>query len=429
MKAAAVIAEYNPFHSGHARQLYDIKHYCMADFCIVIMSGNFVQRGTPAIIDKFTRATWALQNGADIVFELPTKFATAGAEQFALGACSLLDRLGFIHMLCFGSETTDSSLLKRIAEILLEPPARYSSQLQKSLQQGKSYAAAREEALFPLLLNDPSAQNCLSSSIYASPREAFHSMLSAPNTILGIEYCKALKKLNSSITPVPMPRKGSPYHDSALPDTTIPNSPPFFASASAIRTHLFHSKNAIDTLRPFMPPSVFHDLPTLPLIHENDFSICLYHSLLGKTAQELTLYYEVSKDLAHRIVKYLPAFQDFSSFTALLKTKQIAHARVQRALLHILLSIPKEEPFQECQYLRLLGLKKEASHLLRLCTKQSGLSIITKPANARKQLSGQDFLPFKKDMEASQLYGFIRSGKESSPSAWQELKISPIIMP
>lgn len=423
MKTAAVIAEYNPFHMGHFRQLHEIKKF--ADVCIVIMSGNYVQRGAPAIVDKFTRAKWALLHGADLVFELPTVFATAGAEQFAFGACSLLDRLGFVDMLCFGSETCDITWLDKAAGILAAPPKSFHEHLQALLRQGMSYASAREEALYPLFTGK-AAENSLC-------REAFHTLISAPNTILGVEYCKSLKLLNSPITPVPMPRKGSAYHDSFLPDSTdrqtedtsenAAKSP----SASAVRQHLFQHPAHPEQLAGFVPDDVLSDLTALPLMHEDDFSSCLYYALLGKTPKELAQYYEVSDDLAQRIVKCLPEFTDISSFVSVLKTKQLAHARIRRSLLHILLSIEKED-IQQHNVLRLLGLRKESSHLLRQIPEQTGPFLITKAADAFKKLPEHEYRCFQKETNASQLYGFTAQKKSGTSTVYRELAVPPVIL-
>lgn len=443
MKIAAVIAEYNPFHLGHAWQLQEIKHTYGADICVVIMSGNYVQRGAPAIVDKFTRAKWTLQHGADIVFELPCIFATAGAEQFAYGACMLLDKLGFIDMLCFGSEIEDSDFIKRIADIFIELPPSYEDHVKKLLRQGKSYAAAREEALYPLLAKEFDFQKYkdrLKIEKKETAQEIFHTIISAPNTILGIEYCKALKKRNSLIQPVPLLRTGS-HHSTFLPEQKNPveaetdrdmiyDSPS--VSASAIRTHLldpsFCPPASFDRLSSFIPQAVLADLPLLALMHENDFSSYLYYALLGKNADELERYYEISPDLAHRIIRCFPQFQDFSSFAELLKTKNYAHARIKRALLHILLSIQKEDPFQECCFLRLLGLKKESSCLLRNIEEQTGLTIITKASSASKKLySMHDKTIFDKDISASQLYGFLFH-KKGNAKPYRELATSPVIL-
>ncbi len=414
MKTTAIIAEYNPFHNGHMQQIKAIKKEHKN--CIVLMSGNFVQRGAPAIVDKFTRTLWALKGGADLVLELPLFSAAAGAEQFAFGACSLLTDLGIIDELCFGCEYSDLSLLESIADILSEPPASFHSTIQTLLRQGNSYASARETALYPLIADQitPPSDSSLSKRVF------FHAIFSSPNTILGIEYCKALKKLGSPIRPFPIPRTGD-YHSHALPETETA-----FISASAVRNHLF-SQSDPALLSVFLPEYVLSDLSVKPWLKEQDFSSCLYYALLGKTAEELSQYHEVSPDLAQKIYNRLPQYRDFSSFAALLKTKELSHARIRRALFHILLSI-KPEDMKNTPYLRLLGLKKEKSRLLRAIPKQTGPVIITKPANAKKQLAEKDYFLFEKEVTASQLYGFIAFQKQPSSKPYQELAISPVIL-
>ena len=147
MNVVGVIAEYNPFHNGHKYQLEQLKKLTHADYCIVVMSGDFVQRGAPALIDKYSRAKMALQNGADLVLELPVYYATGSAEYFAAGAVALLDRLGVVNQLCFGSECGSISVLSSIAGVLAEESESFSDVLRHNLRDGLSYPVARNNAL------------------------------------------------------------------------------------------------------------------------------------------------------------------------------------------------------------------------------------------------------------------------------------------
>jgi len=426
MKTIAVIAEYNPLHNGHLWQFHNIREKFGTCHICVLMSGNFVQRGAPAIVDKFTRTRWALENGADMVLELPLFYATAGAEQFAAGACRLLDSLGIIDYLCFGCEYAELSLLNMIANILTESSSAINIQIQRLLKTGASYAAAREEAVFSLLLKQ---------GFFIQDRELFHQFFSAPNNILAIEYCKALIQLNSSICPYPLPRSKNNYHETAMP-----NQENCHASASSIRTWFHHNTNAYAAaLSPFMPESALHELCTLPRLSEDHISDYLYYALLGKTSEQLSCYYEVSSDLAHRILSLLPKYSTFSSFASLLKSKQYAYSRICRSLLHILLSITKTDLQQNINYLRLLGLKKENSQLLKkaenpiIDPKQKGipasaknpLIIITKPSAAKKLLSASQYDLFEKEIAASQLYYYTASHHQGNIQ--HELSRTPII--
>ena len=214
MKTVGIIAEYNPFHTGHKYQLDQIRQKLHADYIVIAMSGDFVQRGTPALFSKHVRTRMALSCGADLVVELPVSVSTASAEGFAKGAVHLLSGLGVTDVLCFGSESTDTQLLMELARILLREPEPYRQLLTKNLKDGLSFPAARSNAL----------------TLYThNPQLA--TLLSKPNTILGIEYCKAILSLKSSIHPYALQREGSGYHDTDLSDT--------FPSASGIRTRIF----------------------------------------------------------------------------------------------------------------------------------------------------------------------------------------------
>ncbi|MFQ9151713.1 MAG: nucleotidyltransferase family protein [Blautia sp.] len=174
MKVTGIIAEYNPFHQGHAYHLSRARELTGADRILVVMGGNFMQRGEPAIIDKYTRTEMALRNGADLVLELPAASATGSAEYFAEGAVELLDASGVVNELCFGSELGELEPLEKAAELLLEEPEDYQELLRTELKKGKTFPEARETALSAFL-----------------PEQ---SLLASPNNILAIEYIKALKR-------------------------------------------------------------------------------------------------------------------------------------------------------------------------------------------------------------------------------------------
>ena len=216
MRIVGIIAEYNPFHQGHAYQIKKVRELTQADFILVSMSGNFVQRGAPAMFDKYTRAHAALLSGADLVLELPVSIATGSAEAFARGGVRLLHDTGIVTDLCFGSECGDLSSLERLAAFLAEEPTDYKLYLQDGLKQGLSFPAAREQAV---RLSDPYL-----------PAE----LLGMPNNLLGLEYLKALHLYGSSIRPFTIQREGSGYHDTDV-------SSGQYSSASAIRAELIRS--------------------------------------------------------------------------------------------------------------------------------------------------------------------------------------------
>lgn len=383
MKTVGLITEYNPFHNGHKYHIEQAKKLTKADYVVVVMSGNFTQRGIPSIIDKYTRTEIALQCGADLVFELPSYFATSSAENFAYGSINILEQLGFIDTICFGGEYDDLNVFQTVARILNEEPKEYKELLTKALKNGDSFPTARQKALYSLLSD-----------------EEILPLLSSPNSILGIEYLKALKRLNSPIKPYILKRKGAGYSDSTLSDTS-------FSSATAIRAHLEEKKDFC-RLSSVMPNEAFSILkqkigqgfPILP----NDFSILLYYKLRTSSKEEILQFLDVSEELADRIYKQLDKFESFEQFAIQLKTKQYTLTRINRCLLHILLNIKK--PIPESSYVRLLGFRKGASFLLKQANKEK-LPIITKTADAKYQLSPDSYRSFCQDIACNDLYNHI----------------------
>lgn len=388
MKTVGIIAEYNPFHNGHRYQIQQVKQMTGADFVIVLMSGNFVQRGTPAIVDKYTRCTMALEGGADMVFELPAFFATSSAEAFAYGAISIFHKLGFIDEICFGCETPDLSLLSAIADLLLLEPKEYRENLTTYQKQGFSYPAARQKALIAYFEQHP---------IHAFSSNQWTNCIEQPNNILGIAYIQALKNLQSSITPVPIQRTGNAFHSTTIEGT--------FASATAIRKSCISDTN-LQSLQSVVPPYVLSALhsklkKTFP-ITENDFSSLLYYKL--QQEKEYINYADITEDFANKLQKTFSFHENFTTLVERLKTKDLVYTRICRNLLHILLEITKEEPKWNPEYVRLLGFKKSSSSLLK---RTEAISVITKVADARKHLSEEAFSYFQKDIRISHLYNHI----------------------
>lgn len=199
MKTVAIIAEFNPFHNGHKYIVNQAKKITNSDYCISIMSGNFLQRGIPSMWDKYTRATIAVQEGIDLCLELPFPYATGSAYDFAMGAVSILNSLNSVDYLCFGAETDDLALFERITEILINEPDEYKTQLKTYLSQGLSFPSARSNALVSILQDT-----------------SISDLLSKPNNILALEYIHSLKKINSPIKPIIIKRIIANYHLSLL---------------------------------------------------------------------------------------------------------------------------------------------------------------------------------------------------------------------
>ncbi len=424
MKVAGIIAEYNPFHNGHAYHIAETRRVTGADYIVVVMSGDFVQRGEPAIVDKYARARMALQNGADLVIELPTAYACGSAEYFATGAIRTLQSLGMVDVVSFGCETQDVALLTALAELYLDEPASFSADLQRHLRQGLTYPQARAAATENHLIS----QGMLSEDMSA---EQLHQILASPNTILGIEYIKAIRKYNASIEPVVIPRLGA-YHSVELSQTNklsaengiligtsaeVTDSTKGFASATALRSHIFTHRPisqdpaALKELSHQVPADVYQILsPRHDHMQTDDFSAALGYALLAARNSNLTRYMDMSPDLSDRILSHLTEYAGWDSFVDTIKTRQMTRARVSRALLHLLLQIRSEQmqTWREDGYIyyaRALGFHKKAAYLLGVIKKNSTVPFLTKLADAKDVL-----YTYYKDMDRDRIshaYGLL----------------------
>lgn len=388
LKVNGIVAEYNPFHNGHLYQLQNAKEQSGADYTIVVMSGNFMQRGTPALLNKFCRAEMALKNGADLVLELPTLYATGSAEFFAMGAVSILDKLGVVSHLCFGSESGDIRTLDRLADILAEESEEFQHALKQGLRQGLSYPSARTAALTKL---HPDLMDC-------------RDVLALSNNILGIEYLKALKRRNSKITPLTTLRSSSNYGDRLMGS--------YQSSALALR-HAIYDGCDLQSLAAQMPESAFSILQSALDANEwlrlNDLSKILHYKLLMEADKGYTDYLDVSSDLSDRIVKHLYQFTDYRSFCDMLKTKDMTYTRISRCLMHILLDIRTTDIEKACQndyvnYARVLGFRREAEPLLTAIKKNASIPFVTKLADADKLLDEAALQTLKKELRMNTVY-------------------------
>lgn len=397
MKTAGIIAEYNPFHKGHEYHISRTREITGADYCIVVMSGDFVQRGTPAVIDKYSRTRMALEGGADLVLELPVPFATASAQIFAHAGVTLLNRLGCVDSLCFGSESASLPLLSQIAVILNDEPEEYRSYLQEAVRSGKSYPRAVYEAVTHFLL-----VNIRESSSMIQEVNQIASQLASPNNILGIEYLRALQKTGSPICPFAIQRKGDSYHAQELSDE--------LSSASAIRNW---SEKASDIygIRPYVPEKTFALLQqyfhhTFP-VTEDDFSPVLNYVLTLSPHPETAA--DMTPELTDRIRKVLDQPRTFRELAEALKSKNITRARINRALLHTILGITKEDmnlyhAHDYCSYARILGFRESAAPLLHHIKQNSSIPIITKLADADSLLDDTGRNILSHEITASALY-------------------------
>lgn len=413
MKTAGIIAEYNPFHKGHEYQIRYTKERLKADYVIVAMSGDYVQRGTPALISKHARAEMALRCGADLVLEMPVSISTASAEAFAMGGVSLLDNLDIVDMLCFGSESGEISALKELAEILVEEPEEYKKLLKSFLSEGLTFPAARSQALTEYFKNPHNFSGDDFDGVLTPLLNEVTQILNTPNNILGIEYCKALLRLNSKIRPVTIRREGMGYHETTVPDENSTVASPdlqsptdFFASATAIRNLILQDSPDPDSLAPQIPGQAFpvfqEAVNSGEFLTENSLDSILSYCLMKENVKSLSSYMDVSDDLARRIINQQNLLLSFSQSVSVLKTRELTQTRIQRALLHIILNIhtaPTQIPFA-----RVLGFRKESSELLSQIKQHSRIPLITKLADAQNLLDSEGNQILSETVFSSNLY-------------------------
>lgn len=429
MNVIGIIAEYNPFHNGHAYQIAHVKKNLHADYIVVAASGDYVQRGEPALLDKYTRARMALSSGADLVLELPVLWSTASAELFADAGISLFEKTGCVNGICFGAESGDLALLRRIADVLANEPAALKASLKHNLKSGSTFPKAREAALLSYFAGSAGQDGALPVST-----ETLSSLLASPNNILALEYLKALRRRASSITPYLLKREGAAYHETSIRSgaSEVP------ASASAIRHTLFAdaagacgnsadraSEDSADgILRHAMPQEALAILQDyradFPLLCADDFSGILGYLLLSSSASQLARTADSSLEFANRMRNQLPYYTSFSSFASRLKSKEMTLTRINRILLHSILGITSSDyacgnALDKIPYLRILGFRKSSAPLLAALKVSAAVPLITRPSQAPKLLSPDAMRVFEHDVFAGNLYLQMRNQKGGTP--------------
>lgn len=375
-----LITEYNPFHNGHKLHIDKSKEKTKSANCIVVMSGNFTQRGEPAIFDKHLRTKMALLNSADIVLELPTTFATSSAELFALGAIDILDKTNMVSKICFGSEQGDISSFIEVSDVLNNEPISFKNNLAMFLSDGLSFPDARLKALEKTLNKDL-------------------QFLKNPNNILSLEYIKAIHKLNSSIKPFTILREKSNFHSKEIKED--------IASATAIREALY--KKDISLIEDVVPKNclnLFKD----NLHNQNNienYANILSFILRSISKDDLKNIADITEGLENKILSNID-FIDISNLILNIKSKRYTYTKLQRAILHIILNITKEtQDFYKTNlnsYIRVLGFRKESSHILSELTKKAKVPVVTNLKNIYKTLDPISIKCIEKDIIATDIY-------------------------
>ena len=386
-----IIAEYNPFHNGHLHHLIESKKITNSDYCIAVMSGNFTQRGEVSIVDKWEKARMAISNGVDLVIELPTLYAISSAENFASGAIKILNSLGVVDYISFGSESNDITLLDDIANVLAFEPPQYKTLLSHELARGESYPKARENAVM-MYLNDV---------------RSFAIVLSSPNNILGIEYLKSLKRLKSDIQPVSIKREGAKYND-----TTIPRSSRF-ASATAIR-NLCQSIDDITPIQRFVPEASFDILEDNIkkgnfVKYLSAFDKEIIYTLRKMSTSEIANLPDVSEGLEFALKNAANQCNSVVELLSIIKTKRYTQTRLQRILLYAILGITKKDmeiSMATMPYVRVLGFNDKGQELISEISKRNRkLEIVTSVKKFMDKKSNPNLkLMMDKDIWATDVY-------------------------
>ena len=369
MKICAIICEYNPFHNGHLWHIQQAKKLSNANAVICLMSGNFVQRGEAAILDKYTRAKHAVLAGADIVLELPTIFATSNAELFAKGAIHILSSIPEVEILSFGAENADKTAFKLAARYFIEEPKEVSEKIKQQLDMGISYAKARANAFAGFIPLD---------------------VLSSPNNILGIEYTRAILQKDCNIDILPIPRTGANYNDDNLQEN--------YSSASAIRNAISRKK----TVNGNVPKFVEMDLPSTL---QNKLETLEKYAILVRNKQEIASVCDCNEGLENA---FKSTAKTNEPLIETLTSSRYTSSRIRRIALHTLLNIDEKvirESLQSPLYLRVLAMKQGRDELLSVLS-NSNFPLLVRPRDY-KNLVGIAEKCFEKDEFAEDIYRIL----------------------
>lgn len=400
MKAVGLVTEYNPFHNGHLYHLNKAMELTGADISVAVMSGDFVQRGEPAVLDKYVRASMALNSGVNLVVELPVNYAVSSAESFAVGALKVLDYIK-ADSIAFGSESGDIERLSKLAHILCDNEDALYKEISKYTANGISYAAARQKTVEKLTDKDTAA------------------MLTSSNNILAVEYLKAIIKNNYAIKPYTVQRQGDAYNDTDIRSD--------YASATALRGNL-----KADNISKYIPVKAGLILSSnTNYIYPDDITEALFTRLLdilfassydkNVFIENVMKYPDVNKEIAGRLYKSamdmitrtVPQGAEskengvfsFGSLCEHIKTKEVPLSRIKRALVRITLGLDKKhmEKYSNAPYIRVLGFDKKGQEYLSYIRKTVEVPLITKTADYKEMLLD--------DIHAANIYNMIVAGK------------------
>lgn len=354
MKVLGIIAEYNPMHTGHIYHINKAKKLTGCDYTIVIMSGSFTQQGNISIIDKFTRAQFAIQNGVDLIIELPNVFAVSDAGNFSNKGIQILNLLNIVDYLCFGSEIDNISLFNNTADLLIQNDKLIWQEIKHELKGGCTFSKARSTALTKYL-----SQESL-------------KLVSRPNNILGIEYLKSLKLTNSNIIPFSILRKNN-FNESTLSEN--------YTSSTSIRNLLENNFDNKQNLKKFLTPNVYSYLTTSKLVFNKDFFKILKYKIISMSLNEIRNINGVTEGFENKIKKEIIDAYSYNDYIFKLKSKRYELSKIKRIIINILLNITKadfgELKGEDANYAHILAFNHAKKELLSNLANNSKIPILT----------------------------------------------------
>ena len=404
MKICAVICEFNPFHYGHLKCLTEAKEKSGADATMCIIGGNFSQRGEAMIVNKHVRARMAIENGADIVVQIPTAYACASAEIFALAGVKIANSFENITHLAFGVETKKPEILIELANFFLNEPKQFKTAIKKHLNEGNSLVVSRQKALEDMVMTD--------KAMFSEITEAVN-ILNKPNNILAIEYLKALISTNSKIKPVFIDRSESNYHSEKLAGKNT--------SATAIRAKIYRH-NSLRRVKKYLPPMSYsimkEEIKTFGLPNPRVFNdLCMYVAKT-KTANEIKEVFDVTEGLENRIVEYSKLTKDLNEFLVDVKTKRYTYSRLKRIMLGLLLNIKAETvtsiyDIEKLPFIKVLAFRGGNKELLK--SVEANTNLVIRVNNVEKKRSGLYLDLCNLEDRANQVYNMLLSNQKSIP--------------
>ena len=398
MNLLGLIVEYNPFHNGHKYHLEKSKEITNATHTVAIMSGSFLQRGEPALFDKYTRAEMAVKNGVDLVIELPTLYACQSAEIFSHGAVATLNSLNCVNSLCFGSEEGNIDILQTISEILVKEPSDFKTTLKNFLDEVIVFPVARSKALYEYIKNN---------HLLELSEDELQQVLNSSNNILGIEYIKSLIKLNSSIKPYTITRIASKYNSTDIESN--------ICSATAIRNSLKDNTD-LKLIENVVPLHTFNEINHKINTNFNPVFDYMFYDLLSSTiirdVDNLTKYFEVNEGIENKIYSNVFTSKNLEELINSTKSKRYTMTKIKRTLNNILLGINRDDVIKvkdldRVPYIRILAFNNKGREIIKKIKTSSDIEIITKFS----KISHVDDPIFdtliKYDLKSSNMYNLI----------------------